>query len=148
MVVDVERSSVWYDRQVNDGYPKGGWTWFALQFPGSDIKLTVFDYRGEDRRFASVRTRDGTLLMGDVEVVVDASKDWRSDFSGLHYGQAWKIRFQNGDWLDIWTVRETQEIRGSATEVALNIWEGFVQGRGQFMGQQEVFGLVEQFHTS
>ncbi|KAF7187999.1 Kievitone hydratase [Pseudocercospora fuligena] len=144
MQIDPSNSLVWYDRQVNNGFPQYGWTWFALQFPGSDIKVTIWEIHASQdeksyRRFATARTRNGTILMPVEDIII--RETWKSEKSGFVYGTAFTIKFGNGDVLEVKSIRDDQEIGPGKGN---SIYEGFAHGEGEFLGQKELFGLVEQ----
>ncbi|TDZ53224.1 Kievitone hydratase [Colletotrichum trifolii] len=125
IAVDPENSFTWYDRQISHGAPKN-WTWFELNFPGSAIKASVWAWNlpgDETARFATVRDLDLAQLQHHLPARVE------------HH-------VENGDHLSIASIRDDQEMYGSKALVD-SAYEGFIEVKGSFFGQEEGFGVVE-----
>ncbi|TDZ14919.1 Kievitone hydratase [Colletotrichum orbiculare MAFF 240422] len=143
IAVDPENSFTWYDRQISHGAPKN-WTWFELNFPGSAIKASVWawDLPGhETARFATVRVGDSYHVLTH-KLDFDSARTWTSPNSNITYPLAWNITFENGDHLSITSLRDDQEMYGGKALVD-SAYEGFIEVKGSFFGQEEGFGVVE-----
>lgn len=141
--IDTDNSFTWYDRQISYGAPRN-WTWFELNFPGSDLKASVWagDHAdGATFRFGTVRAGESMLVLA-YDLVCDMSSAWTSPSTGLTYPLRWTLRFENGDYLDVESVRDDQEMYGP-DNLSDSAYEGFVVASGSFMGQESAFGVVE-----
>ncbi|KAH6986570.1 hypothetical protein BKA56DRAFT_312224 [Ilyonectria sp. MPI-CAGE-AT-0026] len=150
LTIDPANSFTWYDRQFSHGAPLGNWTWFELNFPKSEIKASIWAIDSNEPspgnwRFATVRTKTGLEIL---TIDFDSSKDktWTSPDSNITYPLQWDLKFSNGDYLSISSMRPEQEMYGnrSATDIA---YEGGVVAKGSFMGQKTGFGVVEIVQT-
>lgn len=66
---------------------------------------------------------------------VDWDNAWVSPWSGKKFPQSWTLKFDNGDYLQIKSVKEDQEVQSGS-------WTGFVTvSRSRFMGQSTGFGV-------
>ncbi|KAF9871090.1 secreted hydrolase-like protein [Colletotrichum karsti] len=136
-------SFTWYDRQLSHGAPKN-WTWFEINFPGSDVKASVWAYDligDESTRFATVRSGNSYHVVA-YDLEPDYTKTWTSPKSNITYPLSWNLNFENGDHLLIESIRPDQEMYGDKALVD-SAYEGFVKVRGSFYGQEEGFGVAE-----
>ncbi|KAH8656333.1 hypothetical protein BGZ61DRAFT_510826 [Ilyonectria robusta] len=145
VAVDTKNSFSWYDRQLSYGSPQN-WTWFQLNFPGTDIKASVWAYDSTEpskdtANFVTIRRDTGNTVMG-YTLTPDASNVWTSPKSGIVYPLAWKLNFENGDHLVVKSIRDDQEMYGPMTN-SDSAYEGFITVTGSFLGQKRGFGLVE-----
>ncbi|KAH7129578.1 hypothetical protein B0J13DRAFT_509975 [Dactylonectria estremocensis] len=143
--INPKNSFTWYDRQISYGVPKN-WTWFQVNFPGSTIKASIWAYdlgspSNHVYQFATIRINNSIQVLA-FTLKPDETKTWTSPNSGLTYPLSWKLEFQNGDYLDIESVRPDQEMFGSLSLVD-SAYEGFVTVSGRFLGQKKGFGVVE-----
>lgn len=140
--VDGDRSLTWYDRQFGDGGPDT-FTWFGIQFPGSNIRASVWvsdnDVPEQRLRFATVRTDYG-LSMVRVNVTEDPEYTWTSPNSNNTYHTKWRLDFGNGDFLDVESVREDQEIYSEDSWVAST---AFASVKGSFFGQETGYAILD-----
>ncbi|RSL37848.1 hypothetical protein CEP53_015436, partial [Fusarium sp. AF-6] len=86
--IDPENSFSWYDRQISYGAPKN-WTWFQVNFPGSQIKASIWAYdlglpSNALYQFATVRDGDSVKVLA-YTLTTDPKKTWTSPQSGLTY---------------------------------------------------------------
>ncbi|ETS79025.1 hypothetical protein PFICI_08878 [Pestalotiopsis fici W106-1] len=144
-VIDADNSFTWFDRQVSFGAPKN-WTWFELNFPGSAIKASVWAYdlgvTGQSPyQFATVRVGHSMQVLA-YTWTPNMKNTWVSPKSGLVYPLEWTLDFENGDYLDVQSIRPDQEMYGSNALVD-SAYEGFITVRGRFQGQESGFGVVE-----
>ncbi|KAG9256374.1 uncharacterized protein F5Z01DRAFT_680329 [Emericellopsis atlantica] len=101
--IDTKNSFTWYDRQISYGAPRN-WTWFELNFPGTEIKASIWsEDRGplEDNtiyNFATVRIGESQHVLA-YDLIPDMSDTWVSPKSGLVYPLSWRLEFENGDYL-------------------------------------------------
>lgn len=147
LAIDTEKSLTWYDRQWGYSAPIGGnWTWFELHFADMETKASIWaiDQPGEsDKRFASVRTEIGTLVV-PFELLPDWSRTWTSACSGETYPLAWRLEFGEAGTLSIESGRDDQELCDVGQ---LPAYEGFVKANGTLLGRTAAFGLVEMVYT-
>ncbi|KAH7013792.1 hypothetical protein EDB80DRAFT_749404 [Ilyonectria destructans] len=143
VTIDTENSFTWYDRQMSFGTPRN-WTWFELNFPGSDVKASVWAYNLLDNtiyQFATVRVGESQHVLA-YDLVPDMSNTWVSPNSNLVYPLSWKLRFENGDHLVVNSIRPDQEMYGPE-DLADSAYEGFITVSGKLFGQTRGFGVVE-----
>ncbi|KAH7127278.1 hypothetical protein EDB81DRAFT_846199 [Dactylonectria macrodidyma] len=145
IAVDPENSFTWYDRQISHGVPRN-WTWFNVMFPGSDVKASVWAYdflQDEEKnyRFATVREKNSIQVLS-YTLDADWTNTWTSPSSGIVYPLRWTLKFDNGDYLDIASVLEEQEMYGDRA-LSDSAYEGFVTIKGRFFGQRKGFGVAE-----
>ncbi|KAK6213280.1 hypothetical protein QIS74_09282 [Colletotrichum tabaci] len=145
--VDPSRSMLWYDHQKGAGAPQK-WTWFQLHFPDSSTKASIWAYdfgspSFETYQFATVRVGEESqyVLPFDMEAGGGCGS-WTSPRSNITYPQSWRLSFENGDVLDIESVRKDQEIYG-AKAVSDTVYAGYVNVSGKFLGLESGFGVVE-----
>jgi hypothetical protein len=140
--VNRDRSMTWYDRQYGANGPDGGFTWFGVQFPGSDIRASIWLSDNEDPeqrlRFATVRTNYGLSIIR-FTATVNPDDAWTSPKSNTTYQTKWYLDFDNGDFLEVSSVREDQEIYAQGFMAA----SAFASVRGRFFGQKKGFALVD-----
>ncbi|KAL3417328.1 kievitone hydratase [Phlyctema vagabunda] len=143
IAIDPARSFTWYDRQLSYGAGKN-WTWFEVNFPGTDIKASIWSYLLPDDTvwsYATVRRGESILVLA-YDLVPDMSNVWVSPKSNFVYPLSWRLNFENGDFLDIVSVRADQEMYGPNNLVD-SAYEGFITVSGKFLGQAKGFGVVE-----
>lgn len=138
--IDPARSLTWYDRQHGVGGPSN-FTWFGIIFPGS-VKVSVWisntaEPHNQKLRFATIRAEDGLHVLR-FEMEPGTGGTWTSPNTNLTYLRSWCLKFDNGDTLNITTMREDQE-RLTATP----FYSGVVEAEGSFFGQQRGFGIVD-----
>ncbi|KAH6997321.1 hypothetical protein EDB80DRAFT_754894 [Ilyonectria destructans] len=140
--VDPKNSFTRYDRQLSHGTPKN-WTSFHVNFPGTAIKASIwaFDTDTTSKQFATVRV-DELIHVLAFTLTPDMTNTWTSPNTNLVYSLAWRLDFDNGDYLKVKSVHAGQEMYGSR-HVADSAYEGFVTVSGRFMGQKKGFGVVE-----
>ncbi|EKG22576.1 hypothetical protein MPH_00044 [Macrophomina phaseolina MS6] len=133
----------WYDRQYGIGGIDSDFTWFGIQFPGSDIRTSVWLSNNEvpeqRLRFATVRTAHG-LEMVRFNITASRADVWTSPNSNNTYQKRRFIDFANGDFLEIQSVREDHEIYAEGTLTATS---AFATVEGQFFGQKRGFALID-----
>ncbi|KAF7546691.1 hypothetical protein G7Z17_g8247 [Cylindrodendrum hubeiense] len=140
--VDPKNSLTWYDRQISYGVPKN-WTWFEVHFNGSPIKASIWAIEEADHRYEFATVRNGeSLEVLAYTLEADTSNSWTSTKSNITYPLSWKLKFENGDYLKIDSVRPDQEMYGSQNLVD-SAYEGFVKISGKFQGLKKGFGVVE-----
>jgi hypothetical protein len=143
--IDTKNSFTWYDRQLSYGSPRN-WTWFELTFPGTEIKASIW---AQDLSpavdvtytFATVRIGESQLVLA-YDLIPDMSNTWTSPNSGLVYPLSWKLKFENGDYLTVKSVRADQEMYGWKDPLD-SAYEGFITTSGKFFGQEHGYGVVE-----
>lgn len=145
-IIDSERSMTWYDHQKGAGAPQN-WTWFQLHFPDSSIKASIwaYDFGSPDSskyRFATVRVGEESQYIIPFDMKAGACGSWTSPKSNITYPQTWTLEFENGDVLEIQSLREDQEIYGYR-QISDTVYAGYVNVSGQFLGQKKGFGVVE-----
>ncbi|KAI8939827.1 hypothetical protein NX059_003565 [Plenodomus lindquistii] len=140
--VNGERSMTWYDRQYGDGGPDGGFTWFGIHFPGSNVKASIWhsDHSDPEQhlRFATVRTDYGLTIVR-FKATADPNEAWTSPTTNVTYQTKWFLEFDNGDFLEVTSVRKDQEIPADGLFVA----SAFATVKGQFFGHKKGFALVD-----
>ncbi|KAF7954606.1 hypothetical protein EAE96_005725 [Botrytis aclada] len=140
--VDEERSMTWYDRQYGFGGVDSGFTWFGVHFPGSEVKASIWLSDNEDPvqrlRFATVRTDYGLQIIR-FNVTTEPENAWTSPNSNQTYQTRWLLNFDNGDFLDIDSVRKDQEIYTNSSFSS----SPFTTVKGQFFGQKTGFALLD-----
>ncbi|KAL1798455.1 hypothetical protein ACET3X_002492 [Alternaria dauci] len=140
--IDGERSMTWYDRQYGTGSPDGGFTWFGVHFPGSDVKASIWFSDNEDPkqhlRFATIRTSYGLSIVR-FNLTADPNVAWTSPETNTTYQTRWILDFDNGDFLEVNSVRKDQEIAADAL-VAVS---AFASVKGRFFGQKKGFALID-----
>ncbi|KNG51833.1 hypothetical protein TW65_01025 [Stemphylium lycopersici] len=140
--IDGEQSLSWYDRQYGDSLPDRGFTWFGVQFPGSDVRASIWFWDSKDPEqhisFGTVRTDFGLKLVRHT-VTVYEDEAWTSPRSNATYQTKWLLEFDNGDYLHIQNVRKDQEIYSENTLVA----SAFATVEGKFCGQESGFAIVD-----
>ncbi|KAF7557096.1 hypothetical protein G7Z17_g928 [Cylindrodendrum hubeiense] len=145
VTIDTKNSFTWYDRQMSFGGPRN-WTWFEVNFPGSEVKASIWAYDlglpdNTTYQFATIRLGDSQLVLA-YELVPDMSNTWVSPNTHLVYPLSWKLKFDNGDYLTIKSVRPDQEMYGPE-ELVDSAYTGFITASGKFFGQTHGFGVVE-----
>ncbi|KAF2420134.1 hypothetical protein EJ08DRAFT_598586, partial [Tothia fuscella] len=153
LTIDTEKSLTWYDRQwsPSDLPPPtgpvlfGNFIWFELHF-SKDIKASIWSYdhridKSKSRRFATVRTGSG-LMMLPFTLETTSKRFWTSPLSKITYPLQWTLLFAGGDFIDIESVREDQELYGDAALMD-SIYAGVVTAKGKFLGETDAFGIVE-----
>ncbi|KAH7124338.1 hypothetical protein EDB81DRAFT_912533 [Dactylonectria macrodidyma] len=143
--IDTKNSFTWYDRQISYGAPRN-WTWFQLNFPGTEIKASVWAYDlglpdNTTYHFATIRKGESQYVLA-YDLIPDMSSVWVSPNSGLVYPLSWKLEFENGDHLVVKSIRPDQEMYGPDALVD-TAYEGFITVSGKFFGQTRGFGVVE-----
>lgn len=140
--VDPKNSFTWYDRQLSYGVPKN-WTWFQVNFPGTAIKASIwaFDTETTSKQFATIRVDESIHVLA-YTLTPDMTNTWTSPNTNLVYPLAWRLDFDNGDYLKVKSVRADQEMYGSR-KIDDSAYEGFITVSGRFMGQKKGFGVVE-----
>ncbi|KAJ4337894.1 hypothetical protein N0V95_008208 [Ascochyta clinopodiicola] len=141
--INGDRSMTWYDRQWGYGGVDSEFTWFGIQFPGSDVRASVWlsdnEVPQQRLRFATVRTEYGLQIVR-FNVTVEPENVWTSGNSNYTYTTRWFLDFDNGDFLDIISVRNDQEIYSKNTLFATS---AFATVRGRFFGQKTGFALLD-----
>lgn len=141
--VDEERSMTWYDRQYGFGGIDSEFTWFGVHFPGSKIKASIWLSDNEDPvqrlRFATVRTEYGLEIIR-YNVTTKPENTWTSPNSNYTYQTRWHLNFDNGDFLDIKSVRDDQEIYAKNSIFSSS---PFSTVKGQFFGQKTGFAMSD-----
>lgn len=145
-IIDSERSLTWYDHQKGMGAPQS-WTWFQLHFPGSSIKASVWSYdlpnsSPHTNRFATVRVGEESHYILPFDLKTTARDTWVSPRSNLTYPLSWRLDFDNGDYLNIASVRADQEIYGPRA-LSDTVYAGYATVSGRFLGCTIGFGVVE-----
>ncbi|KAI8224350.1 Secreted hydrolase-like protein [Colletotrichum sp. SAR 10_86] len=145
--VNPAASMTWYDHQKGAGAPQN-WTWFQLHFPGSSTKASIWAYdfgspSFDTYRFSTVRVGEEAqyVIPFDMEAG-GACSSWTSAKSNITYPQSWTLNFENGDVLEIQSMRGDQEIYGSR-QLSDTVYAGYVNVSGSFLGQESGFGVVE-----
>ncbi|KAK1621478.1 hypothetical protein BDP81DRAFT_401142 [Colletotrichum phormii] len=146
LTIDPARSLIWYDHQKGAGAPQR-WTWFQLHFPNSSTKASIWSYdfgapSHQLYQFATVRVGEESQYVLPFDMETRGCGDWTSPRSNITYSQRWELRFENGDVLDIKSVREDQEIYG-ARQLSDTVYAGYVNVSGRFLGEEVGFGVVE-----
>jgi hypothetical protein len=140
--VNGERSLTWYDRQYGGSGPDSGFTWFGVQFPGSNVKASIWHTDNEDPeqplRFATVRTNYGLSIVR-FNATADPNEVWTSPTTNTTYQTKWFLDFDNGDFLEVTSVRKDQEIPAEGLFAA----SAFASVKGRFFGQKNGFALVD-----
>ncbi|KAF2843920.1 hypothetical protein T440DRAFT_411173, partial [Plenodomus tracheiphilus IPT5] len=140
--INPENSLSWYDRQISFGVPKN-WTWFEVHFEDSPLKASVWILDEPEQRYEFATVRDGEEMhIIAFTLEPDTSKTWVSPKSNFSYPLSWKLKFENGDYLQIDSIRPDQEMFGSRN-LGDSAYEGFVRISGEFQGQKKGFGVVE-----
>ncbi|APA11300.1 hypothetical protein sscle_07g060700 [Sclerotinia sclerotiorum 1980 UF-70] len=141
--VDEERSMTWYDRQFGFGGVDSEFTWFGVHFPGSEVKASIWLSDNKDPaqhlRFATVRTDYGLEIVR-FNVTIEPENAWTSPNSNYTYQTRWFLDFDNGDFLDIKSVRNDQEIYAKNSIFSSS---PFTTVKGRFFGQKTGFALVD-----
>ncbi|KAM6504576.1 hypothetical protein FSOLCH5_015318 [Fusarium solani] len=138
--IDPARSLTWYDRQAGFTAPSN-WTWFQLHFPGSNIKASIWAFDLEapaspsTNRFATVRVGEESQYVLAYDLKADWKNTWTSKKTNVTYPQSWRLEFENGDALNIESVRRDQEIYGP-NAVGDSVYAGFINAKGLFLGQR------------
>jgi hypothetical protein len=149
--IDPDHSRTWYDRQWGPGAPTtGNWTWFALQFQNSGMRVSAWSVDNEDpyqrARFATVQTPDGSHQILPTTLVPNTQKMFTSSATNTTYPLEWELSFANGDSLTITSLRPDQEIVATLAPGDC-AYQGFVTFSGQFWGKDvKGFGAVEMTH--
>lgn len=138
--VDPKNSFTWYDRQLSYGTPKN-WTWFQVNFPGTAIKASIWAFDTTSKQFATIQVDESIHVLA-FTLTPDMTNTWTSPNTNLVYPLAWRLNFDNGDYVNVKSVRADQEMYGSR-HIADSAYEGFVTVSGRFMGQKKGFGVVE-----
>ncbi|KAH8687046.1 hypothetical protein BGZ61DRAFT_354887 [Ilyonectria robusta] len=137
LTIDPSKSFTWYDHQIIQGAPSN-FTWFEFHFPDPNIRVSVwaYDWTASDSwRYATVRVGEETTLVLPLVLSVDWDNAWVSPWSGKKFPQSWTLKFDNGDYLQVKSVKEDQEVQSGS-------WTGFVTvSRSRFMGQSTGFGV-------
>ncbi|TIA49880.1 hypothetical protein D6C79_03364 [Aureobasidium pullulans] len=141
--VNTTNSLTWYDRQHGVAGVNGQFTWFGIQFPGSDIKASMWytDNTGlyeQHLKFITVRKHSGVEIVGYN--ITEEGATWTSQRSNLTYPLAWSIWFDNGDFLRVESVRDDQEIYAPGQLTAIS---AFASVKGRFFGQEVGYALVD-----
>ncbi|TGO47644.1 hypothetical protein BOTNAR_0513g00010 [Botryotinia narcissicola] len=141
--VDEERSMTWYDRQYGFSGIDSEFTWFGVHFPGSEVKASIWLSDNEDPvqhlRFATVRTEYGLEIIR-FNVTTKQEYTWTSPNSNYTYQTRWLLNFDNGDFLDIKSVRKDQEIYAKNSIFSSS---PFTTVKGRFFGQKTGFAMIE-----
>ncbi|TGO17355.1 hypothetical protein BTUL_0018g00220 [Botrytis tulipae] len=132
---------------LNDLYGFGGidseFTWFGVHFPGSEVKASIWLSDNENPvqriRFATVRTKYGLEIIR-IKVTIKQENMWTSPNSNYTYQTRWFLNFDNGDFLDIKSVREDQEIYAKNSILSSS---PFTTVKGQFFGQKTGFAMID-----
>ncbi|KAH7126122.1 hypothetical protein EDB81DRAFT_663505 [Dactylonectria macrodidyma] len=138
--LDNSKSFTWYDHQIISGVP-GNFTWFEVHFPNPNIRVSIWAYdwpeSSDSWRYASVRIGEETIMVIPFTLEANWDTAWVSPVSNRTYPQSWVLKFENGDYLSLQSVREDQEIADGA-------WTGFVTvKRSRFLGQTSGFGVAD-----
>ncbi|CAI9625290.1 hypothetical protein GT037_007581 [Alternaria burnsii] len=140
--VNEERSMTWYDRQHGGSGPDGGFTWFGVQFPGSNVKASIWHSDNEDPeqrlRFATVRKNYGLSIVR-FNATADPNEVCTSPTSKTTYQTKWFLDFDNGDLLEVTSVKRDQDIPAEGLFAA----SAFASVKGRFFGQKNRFALVD-----
>ena len=132
----------WYDRQYGASGVDDGFTWFGVQFPSSDVRASIWLSNNKDPeqrlRFATVRTDYGLSIVR-FNVTTNPEDEWTSPASNTTYQTKWFLDFDNGDFLEVGSVRKDQEIYIKGFLAA----SAFSSVKGRFFGQKKGFALVD-----
>ncbi|ETS81913.1 hypothetical protein PFICI_06915 [Pestalotiopsis fici W106-1] len=131
LTVAPEQSFGWYDRQAGFGAP-ANWTWFQLHFLGSLIKASIWAC---------------DLFVLDYNLKADWENTWTSYKTNITYSQSWQLVFENGDRLEVESLRPYQETYGP-NAIGDSVYAGTILDRGSFFGQRTTYGLVEMITIS
>ncbi|KAK2780557.1 hypothetical protein CKAH01_00501 [Colletotrichum kahawae] len=95
-------------------------------------------------RFATVRVGEESqyVIPFDMEAGGRTCGSWTSAKSNITYPQSWTLSFENGDVLEVQSLRGDQEIYGSM-KLSDTVYAGYVNVSGSFLGQERGFGVVE-----
>ncbi|KAH0422881.1 hypothetical protein CcaCcLH18_12533 [Colletotrichum camelliae] len=95
-------------------------------------------------RFATVRVGEESqyVIPFDMEAGGGTCGSWTSAKSNITYPQSWTLSFENGDVLEVQSLRGDQEIYGSR-KLSDAVYAGYVNMSGSFLGQERGFGVVE-----
>ncbi|KAJ4312773.1 hypothetical protein N0V94_007282 [Neodidymelliopsis sp. IMI 364377] len=141
--VDADNSMTWYDRQFGYGGVDSNSTWWGIQFPGSNIKAGIWlsnnNVPEQRLQFATVRTDSGLELVR-FKVTTYPSHSWTSPFSNNTYSTKWFLDFDNGDFLEIESVRDDQEIQRADGSNAIT---AFANAKGKFFNQRYGFAILD-----
>lgn len=141
--LDPSRSFTWYDHQITYGAPKN-FTWFEVHFPDPEVRVSIWAYDWPDSsdawRFATVRLHQETTLVLPFAMEADWDNAWVST-SNHTFPQSWTLKFDNGDYLKLKSVREDQEIQSGG-------WTGFITAeKSRFFGQTYGFGVADVIYS-
>ncbi|KXH65226.1 hypothetical protein CNYM01_13631 [Colletotrichum nymphaeae SA-01] len=144
--IDSTKSMIWYDHQKGAGAPQK-WTWFQLHFPNSSTKASIWSYdfgapSHQLYQFATVRVGEESQYVLPFDMETRGCGGWASPKSNITYPQHWKLNFENGDMLDIKSIKEDQEIYGFQ-QLSDTVYAGYVNVSGKFLGSEVGFGVVE-----
>lgn len=136
--LDPEHSFTWYDHQITHGVPKN-FTFFEVHFPNPGVRASIWAYDRPDSdesfRFATVRLGEETQLVLPYTWEVDWDNVWVSPATNYTYPQFWTLKFENGDYLNLESVKGDQEIMDGA-------WTGFITvGQSKFFGETYGYGV-------
>ncbi|KAK7418767.1 hypothetical protein QQX98_003785 [Neonectria punicea] len=141
--LDPDNSFTWYDHQVTRAAPN--FSWFEVHFPNLNVRVSIWVYGRPDSndafRYATVRVDQEVTLVLPFVFEEDLDSTWVSPESNRNYPQRWTLKFDNGDYLKIQSVKEEQEIMTDA-------WTGFVTvDDSNFMGKTYGFGVGDVIYT-
>ncbi|PSN73806.1 hypothetical protein BS50DRAFT_566739 [Corynespora cassiicola Philippines] len=131
-------SFTWYDHQIITA-PPPNFTWFEVHFPSTEIRVSIWAYdwpnSSQAWRYATVRIGEQTTLVLPYKLSPSLKETWTSPASNSTFPQAWKLEFENGDHLNLRSVKGDQEIQPGT-------WTGFVVAENShFFGQKTGFGV-------
>ncbi|KAG9194396.1 hypothetical protein G6011_04431 [Alternaria panax] len=109
---------------------------FGVQFPGSNVKASIWLSENEDRkqllRFPTVCTEYGLSIVR-FNATADPEDAWTSPKSNTTYQTKWILDFDNGDFLKVKSVRKDQEIYAEGFLAA----SAFASVKGRFFGAEK-----------
>ncbi|KAF7555827.1 hypothetical protein G7Z17_g1936 [Cylindrodendrum hubeiense] len=118
LTLDPSKSFTWYDHQITNGVPSN-FTWFEFHFPDPSIRVSVWAYdwpeSSDSWRYATVRLGEETNLVLPYTLSADWDNAWVSPLSGRKFPQSWTLKFENGDYLRVNSVKEDQEAAADIT---------------------------------
>ncbi|CAH0015911.1 unnamed protein product [Clonostachys rhizophaga] len=95
-----------------------------------------------ENRFATIRFGEEAHLALPYTLIASTTNVWRSDHRNVTYPLSWTFNFENGDRLEVDSVRGDQEIYGGE-QIGNTVYAGFIEAKGKFLGQHAGFGVVE-----
>ena len=142
--LDPSKSFTWYDHQIIQR-PPANFTWFGVHFPDPQIRVSIWAYDWPESsdvwRYATVRIGEEQTLVLPFTLLTDWNDVWTSPKSNRTFPQSWTLKFDNGDWLHLKSVKDDQEIRDGS-------WTGFVTAeKSWFFGQASGIGIADTIYV-